>query len=120
MNFKYSAIANTFEITSLLYRFGAYSHHAGFDQTVYAVYLAVQNPDKLSLASVYLFPEIAKHFGTTNEFVEHNISTFAERAWTYHRELICTLAGRDLFLKPNASEFIAIIAFYFLRLSPAA
>ena len=120
MIFKYSAVANIFEISSLLYRFGAYSNHAGFDQTVYAVYLAVQNPDKLSLASVYLFPEIARHFHTTNEFVEQNISIFAHRAWTHHRELLCTLAGRSLYLKPTASEFIAIITFFILRSSPAA
>ena len=47
------------DIYDLLYRLGARGNYTGFFQTAYAVYLAVQQPERLLLVTKWLYPAVA-------------------------------------------------------------
>lgn len=112
-------IADAFEIYELLLRLGVTANYTGFRQSAYAVYLAMQNPDRLILVSKWLYPDVAKHYGTTWLAVERNIRTVASLAWKSNPVLLCELAACSLTGRPKAAQFIAILAFYFLKTPPA-
>lgn len=55
------------EIYDLLYRLGATANHTGFFHTACAVRLAMEQPERLLLVTKWLYPEVAKHYHTTNK-----------------------------------------------------
>ena len=117
---RWPVIADAFEIYEILMRLGVTANYTGFRQSAYAVYLAMQNPDRLILVSKWLYPDVAKHYGTTWLAVERNIRTAAKLAWESNPMLLCELAAYRLTGRPKAARFIAILAFYFLKAPPAA
>lgn len=111
-------IVSAFEIYELLMRLGVTANYAGFRQSAYAVYLTIENPDRLLLVSKWLYPEVAKHYKTTWTAVERNIRTAAQLAWESNQALLCELSGGKLSGKPTAAQFIAALAFCLLRKPP--
>lgn len=103
-----------FEIYTLLMRLGVSANYAGFRQTAYAIYLAVQDPDRLMLVSKWLYPEVAKHYETTWKAVERNIRTVVTVAWEKSPGLLSVFAGHLLTEKPRPAQFIAILVTYLL------
>ncbi len=108
------------EILSLLARLGTASNHIGMQQTAYGVYLAVQNPNKLTFTTKWLYPEIAKYYGTNWNAVERNIRSVTHKIWETNPQLLSEIAGRKLLKKPTASNLMVMLTYYFLDSLDAA
>ena len=76
------------EIYTLLYQLGLTANYTGFFHTSYAVYLATRQPNRLLLATKWLYPEVAKHYATTWKCVERNIRTAVHVVWNTNPELL--------------------------------
>lgn len=107
-------MANTQDTLRLL---GITRCYKGFKHTAYAIYLALDDEDRLAAVTKEIYMETAAHFGCKWTAVERNIRTAAARAWKVNRPLLCEMAGYPLAWTPTASEFIEILASYILRSS---
>lgn len=107
------------EIYSLLYRLGITANYAGFFHTSYGVYLAARRPESLRLVTKWLYPQVARHYGTTWKCVERNIRTAIAVAWETNGALLEELARHPLPRKPKPAEFLAILV-QSLSLPPVA
>lgn len=105
------------EIYDLLYQLGITANYYGFYYASYAVYLAMQQPERLLLITKFLYPDVAKKYKTNWKCVERNIRTVINISWKTNRTLLIELAHGTLLHKPTASQFIAILAFHFLTSS---
>lgn len=98
------------DIYDLLYRLGATANYTGFFHTAYAVSLCVEQPDRLLLVTKWLYPEVAKRYGTNWKAVERNIRTVSCIIWREGRPLLEELAHRQLERKPRNTQLLAILA----------
>ena len=98
------------EIYDLLYRLGATANYTGFFHTAYAVSLCVEQPDRLLLVTKWLYPEVAKQYGTNWKAVERNIRTVSCIIWREGQPLLEGLAHRHLERKPRNAQMLAILA----------
>ena len=96
-------------IYDLLYRLGVTATYTGFFHTSYAVYLTIQQPERLLLVTKWLYPEVAKRYGTSWRCVERNIRTVSGVAWSRSRPLLEELARAPLNAAPGTSRFLAIL-----------
>ena len=94
----------------LLLCLGIPSTYLGFRYLTYAVHLCLQNEDYLTSVYKTLYTDIAGHFETSRQNVEHCIRTAVSRCW-YHgnREMLLQIAKYPLMMKPTNSEFIDIL-----------
>ena len=97
-------------IYDILYQLGFSADYTGFFYTSYAVWLSAREPERLLLVTKWLYPDVAKHYGTNWTAVERNIRTVASVAWGNNPRLLSKLAGYTLTEKPTASQFISILA----------
>jgi len=97
-------------IYNLLYRLGVTANYTGFFHTSYAVHLAMQQPDRLLLVTKWLYPEVAKQYGTNWRAVERNIRTANCTIWRMSRPLLEELARRQLEHKPRNAQLLAILS----------
>lgn len=93
---------------------GLTPNHTSAAHTAYAVYLAVRQPERLQLVTKRLYPDVAKHYATTWKCVERNIRTAVSTVWAADRRLLEAIASHRLPKKPKASEFLSILALYFV------
>ena len=94
----------------MLCRLGATANYRGFSYTAYAVLLCVQQQDRLLLVTKWLYPDVAKRYGTNWKAVERNIRTVAGIAWLRNPELLERLAGCPLLQRPCAAQFLSILS----------
>lgn len=97
------------DIYDLLYRLGANANYIGFFHMAYAVWLCVEQPDRLLLVTKWLYPEVAKQYGTNWKAVERNIRTVSCIIWRKNRPLLEELAHRRLEQKPRNTQMLAIL-----------
>jgi len=97
-------------VYDLLYRTGRIANSTGFFYTAYAVWLSAREPDRLTLVTKWLYPDVAKHYGTNWSAVEHGIRRIAASVWNEHPQTLSELAGYPLTEKPTPTEFLAILA----------
>lgn len=107
MGYMFSGV-NT-AIYDLLYSLGITAKYTGFFYTSYAVYLAIQQPERLLLITKWLYPEVAKQYGTTWYNVEKSIRFAAAVAWELRQDKLADIAKFDLTRKPSNSQFISIL-----------
>lgn len=93
----------------LLHRLGITANYDGYFYTAYAVMMAEKQPDRLLLVTKWLYPDVAKQYGTTWKCVERSIRTIIALAWERNPKLLTDLAGYPLEKKPNVGQFIAIL-----------
>lgn len=98
------------EIYDLLYRLGLTANYTAFFHTSYAVLLCIQAPEKLLLVTKYLYPEVAKQYGTNWRAVERNLRTAGGIIWKSNRPLLESLARRPLPEKPRPAQLLAILS----------
>ncbi len=98
------------EIYDLLYRLGVTANYTGFFHTAYALSLCVEQPERLLLVTKWLYPEVAKRYGTNWKAVERNIRTVSDIIWREGRSLLEELARRPLSQKPRTTQLLAILA----------
>lgn len=100
------------EIYDLLYRLGAVADSCGFFQTAYAVKLSVENPEILTLVTKWLYPEVARQYGTNWRAVERNIRRTVRRIWKTESALLVKISRRRLYRCPTPTQFIALLVAY--------
>ena len=103
----------------MLCRLGATANYRGFSYTAYAVLLCVQQQDRLLLVTKWLYPDVAKRYGTNWKAVERNIRAAVTLIWNHRSPLLPELFGVPLPPKPRNAQFLAVVAGYF-SLSPVA
>ena len=108
-------IGHIFEVYTLLMRFGVGRKYRGFEQCAHAVYLSVEAPERLTLVTKWLYPDVAKYFGVSWTVIERNLRTVSRIAWENNRPLLEQLAGEDIPQIPSSSKFVRILAYHFLR-----
>lgn len=85
----------------------------GLQYLTYAISKTVRSPDATQYITKELYPEIAKHFGTTPSRVERSIRTAITYSWKHvRRETLNEVAGYHLIERPTNSEFIDFAAAY--------
>ena len=101
-------------ISEILFELGMPSHILGYQYSVYAIKIAVENHDIINAITCELYPTVAEHCGTTESRVERAIRNGIECAWNrcdidviekYFGNTVSPTKG-----KPTNSEFIALIA----------
>ena len=97
------------KVYDLLYRLGATANYTGFFHMAYAVWLCVEQPDRLLLVTKWLYPEVAKQYRTNWKAVERNIRTVSCIIWREGRPLLEELAHRHLEQKPRNAQMLAIL-----------
>ena len=93
----------------LLYRLGISPHYKGFFHTAYAVSLCMEQQDRLLLVTKWLYPDVAKKYGTNWKAAERNIRTASAIAWKRNRPLLVSLAERHLDRRLCSAEFLALL-----------
>ena len=111
---------NFHDIQRLLILLGIGMQYMGFKLCSQAIFLAIQEPDRLLATSKWLYPDVAKRCGVNCQCVERNIRTVIAVAWKTNPQLLSELAGYSLSCRPKATQFIAILVFYFLQRKPAS
>lgn len=106
-------------VHDLLYRLGVTENYIGFFHTSYAVLLCIEHPERLSLVTKWLYPEVAKQYRTNWTAVERNIRTVGGIIWKNNRPLLEQLARVRLKQKPRNAQLLSILAASLERSSPA-
>ena len=97
------------DIFNLLYRLGISANYTGFFQTVRAIELCREEPERLLMVTKKVYPEVAGQCGTSWGAVERNIRTVCGVAWKNNRPLLEQLAHRPLPKRPHNTLFLAIL-----------
>lgn len=99
-------------IADLLYWLGISEKYIGFDYLSYAILLALHQPDRLCLATKWLYPDVAKRFRTSWQTVERGMRYAINLVWTLRRAQLQQLAQFDLPCRPSIGQFLGIIVSY--------
>lgn len=106
------------EIYDVLYQLGLTANYTGFFHIAYAIYLAMQSPQRLCLVTKWLYPDVAAHYETTPASVERNIRTSISRIWNENSSRLIQLSCTPLSSKPTNARFLAILVSYLTRSPP--
>ena len=96
-------------IYDLLYQLGVTANYTGFFHTAYAISLCAEQPDRLLLVTKWLYPEVARQYGTNWKAVERNIRTVSCIIWRENQSLLKELAHRRLDQRPRNAEMLSIL-----------
>lgn len=96
-------------IYDLLYQLGVTANYTGFFHTAYAISLCAEQPDRLLLVTKWLYPEVARQYGTNWKAVERNIRTVSCIIWRENQPLLEELAHRRLDQRPRNAEMLSIL-----------
>ena len=102
------------QVTAIIHDVGVPAHIKGYQYLREAILITVKDMDVINAVTKVLYPEVAKHFGTTASRVERAIRHAIEVAWdrgdleTLQKYFGYTVNGAKG--KPTNSEFIAMIA----------
>lgn len=96
-------------VNDLLHRLGVTENYIGFFQTSYAVRLCAEQPERLSLVTKWVYPEVAQAYRTTWTAVERNIRVVGGMIWQKNRPLLERLAHTRLEQKPRNAQLLAIL-----------
>lgn len=100
-------------LESLIWRLGANQSYVGYEYTLSAVDMLMENPDVLQYITKGLYLPIAIEYKTTEKCVERNIRTIVKVIWEGgDRALLEHIAGRRLEKKPNNREFLNMLVRY--------
>lgn len=95
---------------SLLSSLGIRTTLKGFRYLQYALELCMQDEDYLLLVYKWLCTDVASHFHTSQNNVEHCIRTAVANCWSKgNRKLLIQLAGYEMKKTPSNGEFIDIL-----------
>ena len=103
------------DIYNLLRWLGATADNTMFFYTAYAIHLAVQQPQKLTYITKWLYPEVARHYRTTWQAVERGIRYEICTIWEANSQMLSALAGTPLKERPVPKQFIGILMVWLTR-----
>ena len=99
-------------ITDVLYWLGISEKYIGFDYLSYAILLVLRQPERLCLATKWLYPDVAKHYRTNWQTVERGMRYIINLVWTFRRAQLQQLAQHELDRRPCIVQFLEIIIDY--------
>ena len=89
--------SNHGNIRDLLLNVGFPQHVYGYNYIIYGLELIMDNPEILHHITKELYPEIAKHFGSTPARVERAIRTAIQITWLYgNTQMIHMIFGHTI------------------------
>lgn len=94
----------------LLHRLGVTENYVGFQYAAYAAALCALEPDRLLLVTKLLYPDVARHFGTSWHAVERDLRTVVRIAWSCNAPYLSFLSDAPLAQKPCSAHFLAILS----------
>ena len=103
------------EISEVLRLLGIGGNRSGHRFTASAVMLALEEQDLLLGVTKQLYPAVAAHYNCKWQRVERGIRSAAARAWKCNPAYLMELARYPMVKAPTSSEFVDILASYFLR-----
>ena len=103
------------EIYDLLYQLGLTANYIGFFHIAYAIYLALESPQRLCLVTKWLYPDVAAHYRTSSAAVERNIRTSVSRIWREAPSRLIQISCVPLTSRPTNARFLAILASHLSR-----
>jgi two-component system response regulator (stage 0 sporulation protein A) len=93
--------------------------YLGARYLAYAGLLVLEDQDRLTMVTKWLYPEIASRYHTSWKAVERSIRTVISICWNQDGgERISHLAGHPLSRKPSPTGVIQLLARYLLRQPP--
>lgn len=95
---------------ALLIQLGATTNYTGFFYASYAAALCTQQQERLLMVTKWLYPEVAKQYGTNWKAVERNIRTVIAIVWERNSARLEQLACHPLPEKPSAAQFLSILS----------
>ncbi|KMZ52753.1 sporulation initiation factor Spo0A C-terminal domain-containing protein [Dorea sp. D27] len=100
-------------VRTLLLKLGVRSTLRGFHFILYALQLCLDREDYLLSIYKTLYMEVALHFGTSRDNVDHCMRTAISYCWCRgNRKLLDSIVGYELKQKPANGEFIDILYNY--------
>lgn len=106
-------------ITEVLYWLGITGKYISFEYLSYALLLVLCQPERLCLATKWLYPDVSKRFSTSWQTVERSMRYAINIVWTMRRPQLQQIAQYDLKYRPCIVQFLEIIVLY-LRKDSAA
>ena len=111
-----SALRQTLEanVTAIIHEIGVPAHIKGYQYLREAIIMTVEDMEVINAVTKFIYPEVARKFGTTASRVERAIRHAIEVAWdrgdldTLQKYFGFTVSNSKG--KPTNSEFIAMIA----------
>lgn len=100
------------EISGLLLDLGAKGDTYSFSMTGCAVAIAMQEPERLTFVTKWLYPEVGKRYRKNWKAVERNIRYAIRLIWARAPSVLSGLADHPLYERPNAALFIKILSCY--------
>ena len=101
-------------VTEIIHEIGVPAHIKGYQYLREAIILTIKDMEMINAVTKVLYPEVARHFGTTPSRVERAIRHAIEVAWDRGDiEVLQKFFGytvSNIKGKPTNSEFIAMIA----------
>ena len=90
--------------------------YLGSHYLAYAELLVLEDQNRLTMVTKWLYPEIADHYHTSWKAVERNIRTVIEFSWAQDGgAAMCAGLGVPLRDKPTPTGLIQLLARYLLR-----
>ena len=102
-------------IRELLRYLGGTGNYRGYQQTVIACELVIQDETLLLCVTRELYPRVAEMFGCNADNVERNIRTLIKHIWREHSDRLIEISRCDLKYPPTSAEFLDIIVTYVQR-----
>ena len=110
MEYPYEA-----ELEEVLRQLGIGRNYCGHDRTIITISIALENQSLLSHSIKDIYRATAERSGCHWTAIERNFRTIIRRAWKINPRKLTELAGYPMNKAPTATEFIAILTSYILR-----
>ena len=102
-------------IYDLLYSLGITANYVGFHHIAYALELTTREPERLLLVTKWLYPDVARHFGTSDMVTERAMRVVVGVSWNLRADTLQKLTGFSSSKKPCTSQYLSILTSYLLR-----
>ena len=100
----------------ILDKLGISTKYKGYGVLLESIEMAVNDEDKASKLSRYIYPEVAKRHDMSPSGVAKSIQRAIKSFWKDgNRSLYCQIAGYEVTKKPGNAEFISTIASFMIR-----
>ena len=97
---------------------GISKRYRGYKQALMALELVLADEDCMYNITQRVYRPVADRCSCGRFCIERNIRTISRQAWRSNRARLRQIAGYPLPAPPSASEFLSIMAAYFLREEP--
>lgn len=102
-------------IRALLHSLGIDVRYIGFYYLAYALELTVCEPERLCMVTKWLYPDVARQFGTDWQLVERAMRYAITVCWQNDPDGLNRITNRTLLKRPSNSGLLTILTDYLLE-----